>query len=64
MSSEGEELRKGSAWLILAGLMLIIWGVFQYLGLDWWPAMLIVFGVFLIVWGFLALKGVKGFEKE
>jgi len=44
--------------------MLIIWGVFQYLGLDWWPAMLIVFGVFLIVWGFLALKGVKGFEKE
>jgi len=56
--------RAGAFWLLLAGLLMIAWGVVQYIGVEWWPAMLIVVGVFLVVWGILAIKGVAGFEKE
>ena len=64
MRMSREEKRKGGLWLILLGLMMIAWGVIQYVGIEWWPAMLIVFGVFFIIWGLLAVRGVAGFEKD
>ncbi len=61
-----KEKGRGWGWLVLAGVMLIAWGVIQYLGIEWWPAMLIIFGAFLVVWGLLAARGkaLTGFEKE
>ena len=61
-----EEKGRGWGWLVLVGVMLIAWGVIQYLGIEWWPAMLIIFGAFLVAWGLLAARGkaLAGFEKE